>query len=52
MLNTTTNVTEVVNVSAEGIYDVEAGSLCMVGCRNLGTNTIKKSLLVTTKFCH
>ncbi|XP_068474749.1 uncharacterized protein [Phaseolus vulgaris] len=37
MLNTTTNVTEAVNVSAEGIYDAEAGSLCMVGCRNLGS---------------
>ncbi|RZC09012.1 uncharacterized protein LOC114416189 [Glycine soja] len=37
MLNTTTNVTEPVNVSAEGIYDAEAGILCMVGCRNLGS---------------
>ncbi|KAK7313028.1 hypothetical protein VNO77_37366 [Canavalia gladiata] len=37
IFNTTENATETVNVSAEGVYDVEAGSLCMVGCRNLGS---------------
>ncbi|KAJ1376562.1 hypothetical protein SESBI_49809 [Sesbania bispinosa] len=36
LLNTT-NSTETVHVSAEGIYNAEAGSLCMVGCRNLGS---------------
>ncbi|KAK7405241.1 hypothetical protein VNO78_06440 [Psophocarpus tetragonolobus] len=36
MLNT--NVTdEPVNVLAEGIYDAKAGTLCMIGCRNLGS---------------
>ena len=27
-----------VEISAEGIYDAETGSLCMVGCRYVGLN--------------
>ncbi|TKY66533.1 hypothetical protein E2542_SST09409 [Spatholobus suberectus] len=57
MLNTTTNMTETMNVSAEGIYDAEAGSLCMVGCRNLGsknqipsTNTLDCEVIVKFQF--
>ncbi|RDX99082.1 hypothetical protein CR513_17914, partial [Mucuna pruriens] len=57
MLNTTTNVTETINVSAEGIYDAEAGSLCMVGCRNLGsenqipsTNSLDCEVIVKFQF--
>lgn len=56
MLNTT-NVTEPVNVSAEGIYDAEAGTLCMVGCRNLGsknqipsTNSMDCEVIVKFQF--
>ncbi|KAK7313030.1 hypothetical protein VNO77_37368 [Canavalia gladiata] len=57
MLNTTTNATETVNVSAEGIYDAEAGSLCMLGCRNLGsenhipiTNSMDCEVIVKFQF--
>jgi len=57
MLYTTTNVTEAVNLSAEGIYDAEAGSLCMVGCRNLGskneipsTNSMDCEIIVKFQF--
>ncbi|TXG66930.1 hypothetical protein EZV62_008205 [Acer yangbiense] len=36
-----------VEISAEGIYDAETGSLCMVGCRYLGLNnqTLKNDLM-------
>ncbi|KAK0600913.1 hypothetical protein LWI29_019520 [Acer saccharum] len=36
-----------VEISAEGIYDAETGSLCMVGCRYLGLNnqTSKNDLM-------
>ncbi|RWR96225.1 hypothetical protein CKAN_02559800 [Cinnamomum micranthum f. kanehirae] len=30
------NTTERMQISAEGIYDSETGTLCMVGCRSLG----------------
>ncbi|XP_020239491.1 uncharacterized protein LOC109818437 [Cajanus cajan] len=41
LLNAATNATETdINVSAEGIYDAESGSLCMVGCRNLGSSNL------------
>ncbi|KOM24753.1 hypothetical protein LR48_Vigan2495s000100 [Vigna angularis] len=57
MLNTTTNVTEAMNVSAEGIYDAESGSLCMVGCRSLGskneilsTNSLDCEVMVKFQF--
>ncbi|PRQ31292.1 hypothetical protein RchiOBHm_Chr5g0033881 [Rosa chinensis] len=36
-LGNTTHMTEM-HISAEGIYDTE-GSLCMVGCRNVGLNS-------------
>ncbi|XP_027355293.1 uncharacterized protein LOC113865119 [Abrus precatorius] len=57
MLNTTTNATETMNVSAEGFYDAEAGSLCMVGCRYLGsknqiptTNSVDCEVIVKFQF--
>ena len=29
----------VFDISAEGLYDVSTGSLCMIGCRNIGLNS-------------
>ncbi|XP_020417858.1 uncharacterized protein LOC18779614 [Prunus persica] len=39
-LGNTSTVHEV-QISAEGIYDETEGSLCMVGCRNLGSNNVQ-----------
>nr|DAD22881.1 TPA_asm: hypothetical protein HUJ06_024344 [Nelumbo nucifera] len=30
--------TDAIEISAEGVYDTKTGSLCMVGCRYLGSN--------------
>ncbi|CAL2254123.1 unnamed protein product [Prunus armeniaca] len=35
-----TSTVHEVQISAEGIYDETEGSLCMVGCRNLGSNNV------------
>ncbi|TKY66530.1 hypothetical protein E2542_SST09406 [Spatholobus suberectus] len=46
-----------INVSTKGIYDAEAGSLCMVGCRNLGsqnqiptTDSVNCEIIVNFQF--
>ncbi|CAL9017236.1 unnamed protein product [Prunus brigantina] len=39
-LGNTSTVYEV-QISSEGIYDETEGSLCMVGCRNLGSNNVQ-----------
>ncbi|XXG90375.1 hypothetical protein AAC387_Pa12g2157 [Persea americana] len=42
------NTSEVMKISAEGIYDAETGTLCMVGCRSLafdGEKAVKNTTL-------
>ncbi|XP_034212816.1 uncharacterized protein LOC117625359 [Prunus dulcis] len=36
-----TSTVHQVQISAEGIYDETEGSLCIVGCRNLGSNNVQ-----------
>ncbi|XP_062170830.1 uncharacterized protein LOC133876547 isoform X4 [Alnus glutinosa] len=36
--NVSSTLYETFEILAEGIYDAETGSLCMVGCRNLGSD--------------
>ncbi|KAF8388560.1 hypothetical protein HHK36_027235 [Tetracentron sinense] len=38
-----TNMSSTVEIFAEGIYDVGTGGLCMVGCRDLGSNHQKST---------
>ncbi|RWR96227.1 hypothetical protein CKAN_02560000 [Cinnamomum micranthum f. kanehirae] len=44
------NTSEVTRISAEGIYDAETGTLCMVGCRSLAFNG-EKAVKNTTLDC-
>ncbi|KAI5333231.1 hypothetical protein L3X38_023361 [Prunus dulcis] len=40
-LGNTSVLNEVLLISAEGIYDETEGSLCMIGCRNLGSKSLQ-----------
>ncbi|GMY21603.1 hypothetical protein FCV25MIE_34735 [Fagus crenata] len=50
--NTSSRPYERFEVLAEGLYDAETGSLCMIGCRNLGSinDTLDCEILVKLQF--